>query len=331
MRMARFRSPWRALRPVLLAGAATLTWLTFSSTAASADTLSDTSSLLGGVTSSVSAVSEKLLHAVPGVPATPACAQPAGLLQPVVSTVTGQADNLISSVPVVQHVVPPGTVSAVTKPVTWIVDGTTSAVVEVIVRPVTDSVPVLEPVLDPVADLVTGGTPIPVQAPVLPGSPAEGDIDSPAGPGSGRNTSAAPAGTDTEPPVAATGQSAATDDASIPEASVGETNPASLSASAGREVRAGALTFPWRGAFAPSLPVELPGSVDPAPRPGPVPTAPGEAGAGSGATASSGFSGSAAWLNSMDFHLDFAGTDRAGEHTENIPDPVSFDPGSSPD
>jgi hypothetical protein len=170
--MARSRSPWRALRPVLLAGAATLTWLTFSSTAASADTLSDTSSLLGGVASSVSAASEKLLHAVPGVPATPAGAQPAGLLQPVVGAVAGQADNLISSVPVVQHVVPPGTVPAVTAPVTRIADGATSAVVEVVLRPVTDSVPVLEPVLDPVADLVTGTTPIPVPAPVLPGSPA---------------------------------------------------------------------------------------------------------------------------------------------------------------
>jgi hypothetical protein len=33
----------------------------------------------------------------------------------------------------------------------------------------------------------------------------------------------------------------------------------------------------------------------------------------------------------MDFHLASSGVDRAGEHTENIPDPVSFDPGSSPD
>lgn len=328
--MARSRSPWRALRPVLLAGAATLTWLTFSSTPASADTLSDSSSLLGGVTSSVHSVSEKVLGAVPGVPST-AGAQPAGLLQPVAGSVAGVADDLLGSLPVVRDVVPPGTVSAVTTPVVRIADGATSAVVETVVPPVTDSVPVLEPVLDPVTDLITGTHPLPGPAPVLPGTPAEDDKELPVGPGSGASTAVDTAKTNAELPVPGTGQPATTHDGSFLEASVVGAIPASRAGYAGQEVRPGALTFPWPGSSGVPLPVESPGSVDPSPRPGPVPAAPGVAGAGSGAGAWSGSSGSAAWLNFFDFNLAFIDADRVNGHSESIPDPVSFDPGSSPD
>ena len=174
--MAHVRSPWRALRPVILAGAAAVSWLTLSSTAASADTLSDPSSLLGGVTSSVtssvSSVTGKLTDPVPDAtpPVTapvPAPAPSAGLLQPVTGQVSSVADNLLASVPVVNQVVPAGTVSAVSTPVAAVADETTSGLVEVIVPPVAEAVPVLEPVLEPVSELLTGDAPLEVQLPVL--------------------------------------------------------------------------------------------------------------------------------------------------------------------
>ncbi|WP_146069218.1 hypothetical protein, partial [Arthrobacter sp. ZGTC412] len=167
--MAKARSSWRALRPVFLAGAATLTWLTFSSPAASADVLSDTTSLLGGVSSSVSSVTDKLAGSAPAAPAAPAVAAPsAGLLRPVVGQVSGLADNIVAAVPVVSQVVPAGAVKVIAAPIAGVADGATAAVVNVVVPPVAGAVPVLEPVVEPVADLVTGTAPLPVAVPELP-------------------------------------------------------------------------------------------------------------------------------------------------------------------
>lgn len=167
--MAKARSSWRALRPVLLAGAATLSWLTFSSPAASADALSDTTSLLGGVTGSVSSMPDKLAGPAPAAPATPPAAAPStGLLQPVVGQLSGLADNIVSAVPVVNQVVPAGTVTAVSAPIAGVADGATAAVVDVVVPPIVDALPVLEPVLQPVFDLETGAAPLPVAVPDLP-------------------------------------------------------------------------------------------------------------------------------------------------------------------
>lgn len=323
MRMARSRSPWRALRPVLLAGAATLTWLTFSSTAASADTLSETSSLLGGVTSSVSAVSEKLVNSAPGTPSASSGAQSPGLLKPVVTSVSDLADNVIVSVPVVHRVVPAGTVAAVTAPVVEIADGATSAVVETVVAPITETVPVLEPVLDPVKDLITGATPIPV--PGLPGT------------ATGEGTPGALDPVYVEQATAADTEilSEAAFSAASTESSTGESaveGGSLLSATTLRDERnAGTSAFQMHGLLAPSSTGDSTGSDDPSPRPGPVPAAPGVSGTGSGASSAGGSSGSAAWLHSYDFHLPLTGDSRDGDFSQHIPAPVSFDPGSSPD
>lgn len=323
--MARSRSPWRALRPVLLAGAATLTWLTFSSTAASADTLSETSSLLGGVTSSVSAVSEKLVSSAPGTPSTPPGTNSAGLLQPVVATVSDLADNIVASVPVVHHVVPAGTVAAVTAPVAQIADGATSAVVEAVVPPVTEAVPVLEPVLDPVTDLVTGASPLPVPVPSLPG-PAR-DESTPTAP----DFDPAEQATATDTGILLeTGQSAASSGFSTGGSAV-EDDPVPSATPASGVDGSGNSAFPWAGSLTPSSMGDSPGSIDPSPGPGLVHGAPGVSGAGSGASSAAGASGSAAWLNSFDFYLPLTGASRVGEYSMHVPAPVSFDPGSSPD
>ncbi len=187
--MAGTRSPWHALRPILLAGAAAVTWLTLSATASSADVLSDASSLLGETTGSVSSVAKKLTepagtvvrHAPDPVQQTiPVAPKPVsvspkpapgssdrGLLSPVAGGVSGLADNVASSLPIVKQVVPAGTVATVTAPVATAVDATTVAVTEVAAAPVA-GLPVLEPVVSPVAEVVAGVAPVldPVVAPV---------------------------------------------------------------------------------------------------------------------------------------------------------------------
>lgn len=313
--MGEGRSPWRALRPVLLAGAATLSWLTFSSTPASADTVSDTSSLLGGVTSSVSSVTEKLVPGVPAPPAaTPAALPSAGLLQPVVSNISGAADNIVSSVPVVNQVVPAGTVSAVSTPIAQVADGATTAVVETVVPPVTETLPVLEPVLEPVADLVTGSAPLPVDVPELSAVAPEEDSQAVIEPAPAEAASETDL-TQVAPPLSAT-----VADVSAQQA------PAAASAGAGLlAITAG---FPAAAGASSSLSVET-DATDPSPVPAHAPAVPGSGAGSGGSTGNS--TGTAAWLSTYSFDLPIAGSDLAGEASEHAPAPVSFDPGSSPD
>ena len=164
--MAGAHSPWRALRPVLLAGAATLTWLTLSSSAASADTLPDATSLLGGTTASVAAVTD-VVRAVPAAAApAPAPADvPAGLLQPVAGSLAGPVDAAAASVPVVNQVVPAGVIEAVSAPVAEVVDSAVADAVSAVVPPVAETLPVLEPILLPVSELITDAAPLVVPLP----------------------------------------------------------------------------------------------------------------------------------------------------------------------
>jgi hypothetical protein len=315
VRMASSVSPWRALRPVFLAGAATLTWLTFSSPAASADILSDTSSLLGGVTSSVSSVTDKLAGPALTVPAPPPpAAPPAGLLQPVVGQVSGIADNAVSVVPVVSQVVPIGTVTAVAAPITQVADGATASVVEVVVPPVAGSLPVLEPVLQPVSELVTGTAPLPVELPELPLAAVDGEVP------------AAAALVPTE--VSATGEPAPAE-IQAPSESSFAAGPDTASFPAGAVALAGTSAPLWAATSASDFSGEQPSPADPRPAPAQAPAAPGS-GAGSGA-ASAGSPGTAAFLSPFSFDLPLSGAVCAGESPEHAPAPVSFDPGSSPD
>jgi hypothetical protein len=313
--MANAVSPWRALRPVLLAGAATLTWLTFSSPAASADVLSDTSSLLGGVTSSVSSVTDKLAGPAPTVPAPPLpAAPPAGLFQPVAGQVSGNADNIVSVVPVVNPVVPAGTVTAVAAPMAYVADGAAAAVVEAVVPPVAGSLPVLEPVLEPVSDWVTGTAPLPVELPELPLVAVEGAV-----PVAG---AVVPTGASAAA-VRASGDTSALSDSFLTTAPDAATLPYGAVALAGTSAPLWAITS------ASGFGDEQPSTADPSPAPAQAPAAPGS-GVGSGA-ASGGSAGSAAFLSAFNFDLPLSGAVCAGESPEHAPAPVSFDPGSSPD
>ena len=312
--MAKGLLPWRALRPVLLVGAATLTWLTLSSTAATADS-ADSGSLLGGVTASVSSLAAPVTSSLPSLsdvaPPAPSASTPSGLLQPVVGTLTGTADQFVAAVPVVNTVVPAGTVSAVAVPISVVADDATAGVVETVAPPLVEAVPVLEPVVQPVSDLVTGASPLPVMLPSLPdGGTILTDSGSVlAGPPSEDLGSAAVAtATAAKPLPGVAGVSA-------------EGSPALPMALAGTS--ASPVVHTSLHSADPSLPYP----DDPSPYAalgGP------SSGAGSGASPT-GPSGAAAWLNDVDFELLLPGTFPATGSSEHAPSPVSFDPGSSPD
>ena len=326
--MARMSSPWRAVRPALLAGAAAVTWLTLSSTAASADTGPDSSSLLGGVTSSVSSLAHDLADTISpaplGSPAGPAATP--GLLRPVVTPVSGLADNLIASVPVVEQVVPAGTVSTVSAPLIEVADGVTTGVVQVVVDPVAEAVPALEPALQPVTDLLTGAAPLPVPLPEQPvdlqqpieGVPAE--LPAAETPAPAAAPAAAEASADVQQPVIEVDQEArALADASSAAGGV-ILEARDAAGLAGLLVLQPDMSDPV---------VDEPLPAEPAPLPANTPAAP-ASGTGSGGS-SGGASGAAAWLSPFGFDFELPGILLAGDTPEHAPAPVSFDPGSSPD
>jgi hypothetical protein len=306
--MAQARSPWRLLRPVLLAGAATLTWLTLSTSAATADSFADSGSLLGGVTSSVSSLSSPLTGTIaPPAPApAPAPVDPsAGLVQAVVSSLAGAGDLLVTEAPVLDYVVPAGTVSAVTAPVAAVADDATAGLVNTVVPPLAEAVPVLETLLEPVTDLVDGVASVPeLPLGVAVSWPVEAlsadSVTTYASVTSQLDSAPTHGGT-----ILAGGPTVATQPAGS-----GTSAPIALAA---------AGTHP----AAPGAPLTLDPSVIPSPL-GPT------SGAGSGAP-SSGSNGSAAWVDTFGFYLPLPGAFRISGPSEHAPSPVSFDPGSSPD
>jgi hypothetical protein len=310
--MAQARSPWRLLRPVLLASAATLTWLTLSTSAATADSSADSGALLGGVTSSVSSLSSALTETVappapsPAPAPAPAPVDPsAGLVQPVVGSLAGTADLLVTEAPVLDYAVPAGTVSAVTAPFATVADDATAGLVNTVAPPLAEAVPVLETLLEPVTDLVGGVASLPeLPLDVTVSSPVEAlsadSVIAPVSVTSQLHSAPTDGGT-----VLAGGPTVATQPAGS-----GTTAPIALAA---------AGTHPDR----PGAPLTL----DPSGIPSPLgPTS----GAGSGAP-SSGSNGSAAWLDTFGFYLPLPGAFRISGPSEHAPSPVSFDPGSSPD
>lgn len=322
--MARTSSPWRALRPVILAGAAAVSWLTLSSTGASADSGPDSPSLLGSATSSVSSLVQDVAEAVsPAAASSPAgpAAGP-GLLQPVVTPVSGLADNLIAAVPVIDQVIPAGTVSAVSAPVVELADSVTAGVAEVVVAPAAEAVPVLEPVLQPVSDLLTGAAPLPLP---LPESVEAVPADLPAGviPDSAAGQSTAVEALPDVPQTAAEPNVPAE-----PSAAVQVTGSKPGSEASGAAVLAGTSGLRAAVSVTSDPAYEQPLPVDPAPLPAQVPAP--ASGAGSGGS-SGGPSGAVAWLSPFGFGFERPGAVPAIGASEHAPEPVSFDPGSSPD
>jgi hypothetical protein len=313
------RLSWRALRPLLLAGAAATAWLTLSAPGASADGASDPGSLLSGVSSSVSSVREAATSPVGDIlagaassptpvaapadvtvlPAEPSSTEPAGLVQPL----TGAVDHVIAAVPVVNQIVPTGSVGAVTAPVIDAADGIVAGIAQEVLPAAGDTLPVLEPVVEPVSDLLDGVDSLPdnIAAPVL-------TVPDAAGAASNTPAVALPLLADTE----RAGRPAAAD----------------VTAKAVAPFSA-AVSGTLRPAPAQAGSLESPGPRGGSPGPSELPAVPGS---GSGSSqSSSGGAGGTAWLST--FHLDvpLTGVFPVSGPLQNAPAPVSFDPGSSPD
>lgn len=295
--MARVRSPWHALRPVFLAGAATFAWLTFSSSPASADLLPEPAP--AGHEVLVDAPAPDLLApvvaAVPGTAATDPVAPITAGVDDAVEAVHQVAEPPVSDFiqPVIQPVLEPVT------PVLEQVEPVLEPVLAPVVEPVTELVPALEPVLEL-------APPAPVQAIV-------GLLSSPAV----ETAAAAPAvsaGTgvdDSAPAQQALASSAPRVLAAAVPADSGAPTPAAATLLAGPAAAESTDTAP----------------VPPSSPPAPVPAAPGPGGAASGGPSP----GSAAWLSPAPFLFPYLGASSAPEFLLHAPEPVSFDPGSSPD
>ncbi|WP_231369868.1 hypothetical protein [Arthrobacter sp. 135MFCol5.1] len=254
-------------------------------------------------------------------PAGPAAAP--GLVQTVAPPVSEAGDTTISTVPVVDQLVPGGSVSAVSAAVGGMADQIAAGVAEVVAAPAAEAVPALEPALQPVADLLTRATatPLPLPAPTVDAVLA--DLPSVVAP----VPAAGPEALEALPDVPGM----------LPEAEQGAgalpTAPACSSSAGFATVGRAALantSAPQAGMSVPAGPASgQPLPVDPATLPAQVPAAP-ASGTGSGAS-SGGAAGAAAWLSPAYFGFERPGAVPAGETFEHAPAPVSFDPGSSPD
>lgn len=312
------RLSWRALRPVLIAGAAATAWLALSAPTASADAASDTGSLLGGVTSSVTSVSEAATRPVedvlaaaafgPGagpadaaLPSPPDSAEPAVTLQPLTAT----ADQFISAVPVVNLVVPSGTVATVTETTFDTTDVIVADLAQELLPAASGIISVLDPVVEPVSDRLAG-----VEA--LPGNVAASDR---------AVTASGVVGGTTDTPVLAPSLPVGAESAvRAPAADVPSYSTAPLGTAGSGVLQ---LVPVSTGS------VESPGHNEGSPGQSEVPAVPCS---GSGSSQSSGGgAGGAAWLST--FHVDVAliGVFPISGPLQNAPAPVSFDPGSSPD
>jgi hypothetical protein len=244
-----------------------------------------------------------------------------------VGQVSTAADSLVAAVPVVNHVVPAGTVSTVTAPVVQMADSTAATVVDTIVPPVTQAAPVLEPILEPVSDLVTGSVPLPVQLPDVPAGAGPEilpvvDVVAPAASSAGQADAEPTARVNETPVVAETGtRDGSTSRVTAPSAGTVAAE-AGLAGTFFRDGRAAA------GA-ADDAAAETTDPSEPAPVTALAPAAPGSA--SGGGSQPSGAAGSAAWLSSDSFEHFLQGVLLPWGFSAHTPSPVSFDPGSSPD
>lgn len=332
---------WAFLRPVLLAAAAATSWVALTAGAASADQGPSRDPLLGSVGSSLNSVTGHVtdqakdvlepvkagrgggLAKVPG--STVAALVPTPSLTPVVQEVTSLTDKAVQSLPVVNKVVPAGTVPAVLDPVASTVDHVVDSTVGGTVVPVTEAV--LTP-LDPVLAPVIGVIPVPpteaVEPPAIPVTP---DLADPAG------AVPVPAPLPAPEVPAAEGSAPVSDSAPAPvqPAANGGNAPAAPSGQNFSLTVAG-----QHHSLAPAAATAAAASEEPpVPAPGHIPGEPlvGTPASTTGGAGTSGGNGPAgpAWLSTYSFHVPAAGTASVEGRLLTAPAPVSFDPGSSPD
>ncbi|UUL76702.1 hypothetical protein NG819_02720 [Pseudarthrobacter sp. Fe7] len=318
-------SAWAFLRPLLLAVAVAAGWIALSAVGASADSSTSSDPLLGAATSTLGSVTASVTHKAADSPepvmanaaakptVAPASTIPtraaAPVLRPAVEEVTALTDDVVQDVPVVNTVVPAGTVTSVVAPAVGTVDGAVGATVGA-VTPVAGAV--LAP-LAPVLEPVIGAVPLPVPMPAAaeptaapPALPASGDVPKvvDGAPASAAEMAAESAG------------AAAVSARPFPEISLG------------RSLACGPQTKP-----ATATPLVLGAAPQDAPFRGPSNSLPGTTGVATGGSSPSGGNGSAmpAWMGGYNLQVPADGMVPVQGGWRAAPAPLSFDPGSSPD
>lgn len=322
----------RVLRSVMLAGAGAVVWIALSSTAANADSGSTNNhNLLGGAGSTVShavhdagrGLSGVVGNAVPASVASmpapaaepvpvPAVQLPAVQVPEVVLNELPQlarnVDQLVASAPVINAVVPQGTVGAVTagvvSPAASAV-GRTGSLLEHVVTPA------LGAVGSTVETLPGGGLPVVVPANPIVAPP----LQFPDGVVRGDALAAGPTVLD---PVAEIPSTLARNAVASLPGLAGPDGPLGLNRGPSKEtVGASGSDDPEAPSPVGTFPPGTPGGSDNA--------------SGSAVLSSNPSGAAAAWLEGTNMFCPLAGTLVSTASAGRVPAPVSFDPGSSPD
>lgn len=334
--MQRSRPVWRALRPVLLAAAATTAWAALSASAASADSSHDAihahEQAPSHVTRSatpVAALSQDLqapLHSLP--PALPDLSSAVPGLRPVTHDVTVTAEQLPASVPDVKTVAPVPSLTPVTGAVMTKIDSTLSAMAGEADRAVSRIVTTVDkavlPVVDAAVPQIVRTTVTPVVSPVAGVRPVTSPsslqgVKAATAPAASASGFAVPRGG----PIQEFGSQAGTPEARA-LTNVGPTASVPGMAVAFLPCPHKSLRHP--DSVAPADPV-LPGSNTKNPTPAPT----GLLGNSSATGGNSGGNFHSPWISS--FHINLPGHQNVPPNgvLMQAPAPVSFDPGSSPD
>lgn len=355
-------SALRPLRPVLIAGAAAVAWLSFAAPAADASTQQNQDSLLGGIASTVSSTlnseaktarvaqtAQETIHSVAEAPArhTRAVAVPAPVPQPqpkqassapapvaaplampsLVHEIAAPLEAVADALPSA-NVLPAGTATQLTAPVTALADkaagGIAETVAGTVVRPVADAAPALEAPLESITDVLSETPPLAVGAV----APVVEVVEKLATPQVSVVVLPLPA---IPGPVSS---------ASADSVHVSNGHSPVLSAPAGIP---GLKPSPHSAVLPSSVPARasqpspgmsagggLPSKGEADPPGAPHPTPPSGSGPGS-VQSPGGPSVSAAWLTGPFDYLPLVALVPASGPLQHLPSPVAIDPGSSPD
>ena len=345
--MASSMSSWsllRPLRPVLIAGAAAVAWLSFSAPAADASTQQGQDTLLGGITApaaaasngtnnagllkaveSVAAATQPDLSAVPVLAApskaVPSVAAPApaeyvpSLVSEVLAPVETAANTLTSS-----EVLP----AQVTAPVVSLADTAINRVAETVsqtvVVPAAEAAPVLAPPLESISDLVSRAPSL--IEPVAPAREVLEEVDVSA---VLEALPAIPSLGSSDPAKGKKLSAAATADTALGNTGIRDgfssVNSTLLALSGPATADESFLTFSGNEG--------TPTGDDNRLRPL-LPAPPSGVGSGNGQSSGGPFA-SAAWLANPSKHLPPAGLLAISGPLQHIPSPIALEPGSSPD
>jgi hypothetical protein len=346
-------SPWsalRPLRPVLIAGAAAVAWLSFSAPAADASPQQGPDSLLGGITApaasasngtdnprltkqALKAIDSIVAAAQPDVSTVPVLAAPPravpsgaapapaeyvpSLVSEIVAPVEAAANTLTSS-----EILPAQVTAPVASLADAAVDRVAETVTQTVVEPVAEAAPVLAPPLKSISDVVSRAPSL--IEPVAPVQEVREEIDSVAAVDVLEALPAAPSSGSSNQGVSATQSAASTANTTPGNTGIRDgfsSVNSTLLAASGPAMAAQSLALSGNEGT-PAGDNKRLGPLLPTPPPG--------SGSGNGQSSGGPFV-SAAWLTSPFQHLPSAGLLPVNGPLQHVPSPIALEPGSSPD